>query len=88
MVQGWVALRERRHSGGKELEYLLLASPLLDRVCYSVMVLSRQADRTSFSRVEELTCDSRRALACFRSLAEGTVRPENLDEVLYDLTST
>mgnify|MGYP001268930664 CR=1 FL=1 len=88
MVQGWIAARRQLCSGEKELEYLLLACPILDRVCYSVMVLSRQAGMTQFSRVEELTCDGGRAQQYFSSLAAGAVRPENLGEVLYELIST
>lgn len=85
MTSGCVVARKSCCSGAKELEYILLGSPALERVSYSMMILSRQENGDRFAQVNNITCNEALAHNWFQKLFDAQVRPENLGEMLYEL---
>ena len=85
MSSGCVVDRKSCRSGEKELEYFLLASPVLERMSYSIVIVSRQKNGDRFSQVADITCDESLARSWFEKLFAASVRPENLGELVYEL---
>ncbi len=85
MTSGCVVDRKSCRSGAKELEYILLGSPVLERMSYSMMILSRQETGDRFAQVGDITCNEALARSWFQKVFDAQVRPENLGEILYEL---
>ena len=85
LMQGTVVKQQKILSNQKQLEYLLLSCPYLDKQSYSVEVVSEKDGHRQFAIIEQVTCCSEKAYAYFDSSVSAAVRPETLHEMLYEL---
>lgn len=85
LMQGIVVKQKKILSNQKQLEYLLLSSPYLDKQSYSVGIVSEKDGCRNFAMIEKVTCCPEKADFYFNSLVSAAARPETLHEILYEL---
>ncbi|MEG0804176.1 MAG: hypothetical protein RSF90_04390 [Pygmaiobacter sp.] len=85
MTQGTIIQHQTILSQEKTLEYFLFACPYEGKLCYSIGEIARCGGRETFGLASELTCDETRAISFFDAVVKGTVRPETLREIIYEL---